>query len=197
MLWIQKLKPAWGGSNFTQKNKILDTFADIVVYHVLRCINSIDAIMQQDGTRLSLANIHKALKRSNVKPIKKLKRDKKFKRYQRPVPSDRVQIDTCKIASGIYQYNAVDDCSRWRVMELYKRRSATNTLDFIDVMIVEHSQQTDLREFYANTDLSNFETLKNQLKEWQFSYNYQRLHGFLKGKTPAQYSRELGDKTPL
>ncbi|MCC8460427.1 MAG: integrase core domain-containing protein [Candidatus Megaira endosymbiont of Carteria cerasiformis] len=68
---------------------------------------------------------------------------------------------------------------------------------FIDVMIVEHSQQTDLREFYANTDLSNFETLKNQLKEWQFSYNYQRLHGFLKGKTPAQYSRELGDKTPL
>ena len=73
-------------------------------------------------------------------------------------------------------------------MELYKRRSATNTLDFIDVMIVEHSQQTDLREFYANTDLSNFETLKNQLKEGQFSYNYQRLHGFLKCKTPAQYS---------
>jgi len=32
------------------------------------------------------------------------------------------------------------------------------------------------------------QTLKNQLKEWQFSYNYQRLHGFLKGKTPAQYS---------
>ena len=89
-------------------------------------------------------------------------------------------------------------------MELYKRRSATNTIDFIDVMIeqlpfplqriqcdrgrefftvkvqeklmkysikfrpvkpgsphlngkVEHSQKTDLREFYANTDLSNFE----------------------------------------
>jgi len=198
----------------------------------------------QDGTLLSLASIHKALKWSNAKPIKKLKRDKKFKRYQRPVPGDRVQIDTCKIASGIYQYTAVDDCSRWRVMELYKRRSATNTLDFIDVMIeqfpfpvqriqcdrgreffavkvqeklmkysikfrpvkpgsphlngkVERSQQTDLREFYANTDLSNFETLKNQLKEWQFSYNYQRLHGSLNGKTPAQYSGELGDKTPL
>lgn len=33
-----------------------------------------------------------------------------------------------------------------------------------------------------------YQILKNQLKEWQFSYNYQRLHGFLKGKTPAQYS---------
>ena len=42
-----------------------------------------------------------------------------------------------------------------------------------------------------------YQILKNQLKEWQFSYNYQRLHGFLKGKSPAQYSGELGDKTPL
>ena len=71
---------------------------------------------------------------------------------------------------------------------LSTRRRTNNALDFIDVMIVEHSQQTDLREFYAYTDLSNFETLKNLLKEGQFSYNYQRLHGFLKCKTPAQYS---------
>ena len=42
-----------------------------------------------------------------------------------------------------------------------------------------------------------YQILKNQLKEWQFSYNYQRLHGSLNGKTPAQYSGELGDKTPL
>ena len=198
----------------------------------------------EDTTKLSLASIHKVLKRSNVKPIKKLKRDKKFKRYQRTIPGDRVQIDTCKIAPGIYQYTAVDDCSRWRVMELYRRRTAGNTLDFIDVMIeqfpfsiqriqcdrgreffavkvqeklmkysikfrpikprsphlngkVERSQQTDLREFYATADLSNFETLKNQLKEWQFAYNYQCLHGSLGGKTPAQYSGMLGDKTPL
>ena len=55
----------------------------------------------------------------------------------------------------------------------------------------------DLREFYATADLSNFEILKNQLKEWQFTYNYQRLHGSLGGKTPAQYSGMLGDKTHL
>lgn len=27
-------------------------------------------------------------------------------------------MDTCKIAPGIYQYTAVDDCSRWRVLEM-------------------------------------------------------------------------------
>ena len=201
-------------------------------------------LFREYNIHLGLASIHKALKQSSAKPIKKLKRDKKFKRYQRPIPGDRVQIDTCKIASGIYQYTAIDDCSRWRVMELYKRRTAANTLDFIDVMIeqfpfpiqriqcdrgneffavkvqeklmecsikfrpvkpasphlngkVERSQQTDLQEFYANVDLSNFEALKNLLKEWQFSYNYQRPHGSLKGKTPALYSGELADKTPL
>jgi len=62
---------------------------------------------------------------------------------------------------------------------------------------VERSQQTDLREFYANVDLSDFKLLKDQLKEWQTSYNYMRLHGALNGKTPAEYSGALGKKTPL
>ena len=62
-----------------------------------------------------------------VKPIVKLKRKKKFKRYQRPIPGDRVQIDTCKIMPSIYQYTAVDDCTRFRVLEIYKRRTANNT----------------------------------------------------------------------
>jgi transposase InsO family protein len=61
---------------------------------------------------------------------------------------------------------------------------------------VERSQQTDLREFYANADLSSFANLKEQLKEWQFCYNYQRPHGSLGGKTPAMYSGSLVDKTP-
>ncbi len=82
----------------------------------------------QDGTRLSLASIHKALKRSNAKPIKKLKGDKKFKRYQRPVPGDRVQIDTCKIASGIYQYTAVDDFVHVGVLWSYISAAALLTL---------------------------------------------------------------------
>lgn len=79
---------------------------------------------------LSLATIHKVLTTQCAKPIKKLRRKKKFKRYNRPIPGDRIQMDTCKIAPGIYQYTAIDDCSRWRVLEIYKRRTANNTIDF-------------------------------------------------------------------
>ncbi len=201
-------------------------------------------LFRQYQCSLSLSTIHKILLGQQAKPIKKLKRKKKFNRYQRPIPGDRIQIDTCKIAPGIYQYTAVDDCSRWRVLELYKRRTAANTLEFIDIMVeefpfpiqriqsdrgreffahkvqeklmeysikfrpikpasphlngkVERSQKTDLEEFYATADLSNFEDLKEELKCWQFFYNWQRPHGSLGGKTPSQYSSELSDKTPL
>jgi transposase len=86
---------------------------------------------------ISLATIHKVLTNNNSKPIRKLKRHKKFIRYSRPIPGDRVQIDTCKIGPGIYQYTAVDDCSRFRVLDIYPRRTAANTLKFIDKMIEE------------------------------------------------------------
>jgi transposase InsO family protein len=153
-------------------------------------------------------------------------------------------MDTCKIAPGIYQYTAVDDCSRWRVLEIYKRRTANNTLHFLDLVLeqfpfsiqriqtdrgleffaekvqlkmmelgikfrpnkpgsphlngkVERSQKTDLEEFYAITDLSNFENLREELAQWQFFYNWQRPHGSLKGKSPCEIVAELGEKTPL
>ena len=47
---------------------------------------------------------------------------------------------------------------------------------------VERSQKTDLEEFYAIADLSNFENLREELAQWQFFYNWQRPHGSLKGK---------------
>lgn len=84
---------------------------------------------------LSLASIHKVLTKYQVKPIKKLRRKNKYMRYSRPIPGDRVQIDTCKIAPGIYQYTAVDDCTRWRVLDIFKRRTAANTLEFLEKMI--------------------------------------------------------------
>ena len=86
-------------------------------------------LMRLYECKLSLATIHKVLKQLNVKPIKKLKRKKKFKRYSRPIPGDRVQMDTCKIMPGIYQYTAIDDCTRFRVLGIYTRRTTNNTLN--------------------------------------------------------------------
>ena len=201
-------------------------------------------LIRQHNCYLSLATIHKVLSSSKVTPVKKLKRKKQYIRYERPIPGDRVQADTCKIAPGIYQYTAVDDCSRWRVLRLYTRANAKNTLDFIDAIIeefpfpvqrlqtdrgreffaekvqrklmmfsikfrpnkpasphlngkVERSQRTDLEEFYALADLSDFDALQDELAQWQFFYNWHRPHGALKGRSPNAIVHVLSDKTPL
>lgn len=66
-------------------------------------------------------------------------------------------MDTCKIAPGIYQYTAIDDCSRYRVLRCYSRRTAANTVDFIECVVEEmpfpiQRIQTDRGlEFFAET----------------------------------------------
>ena len=112
-------------------------------------------LLRQHSISLALATIHKVLQKHHVKPVRKYRRKKDYIRYQRPIPGDRVQMDTCKIGSGLIQYTAVDDCTRYRVLRLYERRTAANTLDFIDCVLEEmpfpvQRFQTDRgREFFA------------------------------------------------
>jgi transposase InsO family protein len=88
--------------------------------------------------RLSVATIHKVLVRHGLNNLLTRKRARhKPKRYERPVPGDRVQMDTCKIRPGVYQFTAIDDCSRYLVAGLSRRRSAAATLTFLDQVLEE------------------------------------------------------------
>ena len=104
---------------------------------------------------LSLATIHKVLNRNNVKPILLRRAKNGVKSYSRPIPGDRVQMDTKKLTPGKYQYTAIDDCTRWRVLGIYNKRTAANTLLFLERVIEEfpfpiQRIQTDRgREFFA------------------------------------------------
>jgi len=81
---------------------------------------------------LSLATIHKVLKRNQVKALAKYRRKpRKVKRYNCLIPGERVQIDVCKIAPRLYQYTAIDDCTRWKVVGLYRRVKASNSIKFL------------------------------------------------------------------
>ena len=50
--------------------------------------------------KLSLATIHKVLKRNKVPPLIKNRKKSHFKRYERPVPGDRFQMYTIKLGPG-------------------------------------------------------------------------------------------------
>jgi transposase InsO family protein len=104
---------------------------------------------------LSRTTIEKVL-RSIAKPLLRLRRARKGStRYAREIPGERVQMDTCKIAPTVYQYTAIDDCTRIRVLSAYPRRTAANSLLFLEHVMEEmpfpvQAIQTDRgREFFA------------------------------------------------
>ena len=114
-------------------------------------------LIRNDQIRLSLATIHKVLHKLNFKPLVRTKRSKHIQRYEMDLPGERVQMDVTKINPGVYQYTAVDDCTRYRVLALYPRRTASNTIKFIEQLIEEmpfpiQRIQTDRGgEFFALT----------------------------------------------
>lgn len=105
---------------------------------------------------LSSATLHNVLVRHNLGSLPRRKRGRHTpKRYSRPVPGDRVQMDSCKLCPGVYQFAAVDDCSRYLVVGVAKRPSATATLAFLAQVLEEvpfaiQRVQTDSgAEFFA------------------------------------------------
>jgi len=92
-------------------------------------------LLRNEHIKLGLATIHKVLKKHNVEPIVIYRRKPDFKRYSKLTPGERVQMDTYKIAPGLYQYTAIDDCTRYRVLRLYKRRTVANTINFVNLLL--------------------------------------------------------------
>lgn len=81
--------------------------------------------------------IYQVLKREGL-IIKRRKpsRKKHKRRYEMPNPGDRVQIDIKYVpylmnGQQNYQYTALDDCSRFRIVGFYEERSNFNSKDFL------------------------------------------------------------------
>lgn len=112
-------------------------------------------LLQHHSLRLSPSTVARILLRHECQPLKRYRKQQPVVRYARPVPGDRLQLDVCKIAPGLYQYTAIDDCSRFKVVCLYKRKTATNSLDFLEQVLeqfvypVQRIQTDRGREFFA------------------------------------------------
>lgn len=65
----------------------------------------------------------------------------RWKRYEKPLPGHRVQVDVKFIApiKGVrrrhYQFTAIDDCTRIRVLRIYDRLDQTSAIRFLDYVL--------------------------------------------------------------
>lgn len=87
-------------------------------------------LLRHHKVNLSAATIWRILKKHQVKALKKFRKPEDYKRYCRPVPGDRIQLDVTKIGPGCYQFTAIDDCTRLRVLRLYPRKTAQYAIEF-------------------------------------------------------------------
>lgn len=87
--------------------------------------------------KLSTATIWKVLNRNNVARLRKPKVPDVPRRYSRPIPGDRVQMDTCKVGKNLFQFTAIDDCTRLCVLGVYAARTAQNGVDFLVERVIE------------------------------------------------------------
>lgn len=88
-------------------------------------------LLRQHGLRPSTRTIWKVLRSRHAPPLRKPWRPRRPRRYSRPIPGERIQVDTCKVAPGVLQFTAVDDCTRFRVLGLYDKRTAANGKHFL------------------------------------------------------------------
>jgi len=99
----------------------------------VRCIQN--ELVRLHDCHLSITTITDVLQRHQVARLQPPHRRRIYTRYATSVPGERVQVDTFQVAPHVYQYTAIDDCSRFVVAELYPRRTAAHTLDFLELVL--------------------------------------------------------------
>ena len=78
-------------------------------------------------------------------------------------------MDVCKIGAGLYQYTAIDDCSRYQVVGVFSRKTVASTLTFLEQVVEEmpfsiQRIQTDRgQEFFAYR-------VQDLLRQWSIKF---------------------------
>jgi transposase InsO family protein len=94
---------------------------------------------------VSTSGVWRILKRLEMNRLPASQRYKRhvdrWKRYEKPQPGHRVQIDVKFVAplrgsrKKHYQYTAIDDCTRVRVLRIYDRLNQTTAIRFVDYVL--------------------------------------------------------------
>jgi transposase InsO family protein len=125
-------------------------------------------LLRVHNLAISSPTVWRVLKANNLPNIKKYRKHNDIIRYNRPIPGDRVQIDVTKVGPKCYQFTAIDDCTRLRVLRLYCNKKAESTVDFLGHILDTfefpvHRIQTDWGTEFFN-DLFQGELMDHFIK---------------------------------
>lgn len=95
--------------------------------------------------RIGHSGVWRILKRLDMNRLPSSQRykrhDRRWKRYEKQLPGNRLQVDV-KFIEPIggsrkkhYQYTAIDDCTRIRVLRMYPRNNQKTAIQFVDYVL--------------------------------------------------------------
>jgi len=94
---------------------------------------------------ISQSGVWRILKRLGLNRLPASQRhkryDRRWKRYEKPMPGHRVQIDVKFIEplpgtrKKHYQFTAIDDCTRLRVLRIYPKNNQKTAIQFLDYVL--------------------------------------------------------------
>ena len=94
---------------------------------------------------ISNSGVWRILKRLDINRLpssqRNKRREQRWKRYEKPLPGHQVQIDVKFVAliggkkKRFYQYTAIDDCTRLRILRIYERHNAKTAIKFADYVL--------------------------------------------------------------
>lgn len=95
------------------------------------------AFLEREGIKVSQSTISHVLSdRGRRKKIKRTRLNKHMRRYELAIPGERLQIDVKYVpdkvgGEQVYNFNIIDECTRWRFCYSYKALNEHSTLDFL------------------------------------------------------------------
>ena len=125
--------------------------------------------------RIAIAgsSVHRILKRHGMNRLpanqKHQPHGKRWQRYEKPQPGQRLQLDVKFLERipgtrrRLYQFTAIDDCTRIRVLKVYDACNQRMAVQFID----EVCRRLPFRVQVVQTD----NLFNEKLREWEDYYN--------------------------
>lgn len=103
------------------------------------CAAKIRLRLAKEGIAMSTRGIHRVLKKENLVRAKRRFPRKDIWRPRATRPGELVEIDVAFMkrfkGKWLYQFTAIDSCTRWRFLKIYSEQHVGNALDFLKSLI--------------------------------------------------------------
>lgn len=143
------------------------------------CAAKIKLRLEKEGVVLSVRGIHRVLKREGMVRTRRRFPHKDIWMPKTTFPGELVEIDVAFMrkykGKWLYQFTAVDSCSRWRFLKIYEEQHVGSALDFLRSLL----DAAPFRIMGIKTD--NGAIFTNRYNGYyKSSRQFPRLHAFMK-----------------